>query len=152
MTKHLVVLAFVVPIAGGMISCGGKKTNAIIDPATGKTVEAIDSAAIKYPEGEAVYNKSCIACHQSDGEGVAGAFPPLASSDYMLADKNRAIYQVIHGSSGAVVVNGTTYNGIMPPQELTAEEVKNVMNYVLNAWGNKGGEVTAEQVEAQKVP
>jgi nitrite reductase (NO-forming) len=146
--KHI----FLIGLAAFIISCGGKKTNTVVDPATGETIEVVDSAGIKYPEGEAVYNKTCVACHQSNGEGVAGAFPPLAGADYMLADKNRAIHQVIHGSSGEIVVNGTTYNGIMPPQELTFEEVRDVMNYVLNAWGNKGGEVTLQDVENQKAP
>ena len=130
------------------LNCGGKKTT--IDPVTGEAVEYIDSASVKYPEGEAVYNKTCVACHQAGGEGVVGAFPPLAQSDYLLEDKHRAIYQVIHGSSGAMVVNGETYNTIMPPQELTDQEVMDVINYVLNAWGNKGGEVTMEDVLKQK--
>lgn len=99
-----------------------------------------------YPEGEKVYNSSCIACHQKDGKGVEGAFPPLAQSDYLLADKLRAITIAKHGMDGEIVVNGQTYNAVMAPQGLSNEEVKNVVNYILNTWGNDGGEVTTADV------
>lgn len=104
----------------------------------------------KYAAGAEVYEKNCIACHQAKGEGVKGAFPPLAKSDYLLADKNRAIKQIIHGSSGEMTVNGETYNTIMPPQPISDEEVRDVMNYILNSWGNNGGEVTLKEVQAQR--
>jgi len=100
-----------------------------------------------FPEGEIVYQKSCVACHQADGKGVENVFPPLANSDYLLADKNRAIHQIIFGSSGEMTVNGKMYNTIMPPQGLSDIEVRDVMNYVLNAWGNNAGEVTLKEVE-----
>lgn len=107
-------------------------------------------ASQKYQAGKEVYMKNCVACHQSDGEGVKGAFPPLAKSDYLLADKNRAIRQIIHGSSGEMIVNGETYNTIMPPQPISDEEIRDVVNYILNSWGNNGGEVTLEEVKKQR--
>jgi nitrite reductase (NO-forming) len=82
--------------------------------------------------------RMCISCHQKNGEGVVGAFPPLANSDYLLADVNRSIDIVKNGMQGEIVVNGQTYNGIMANQGLTDEEVRDVTNYILNAWGNKG--------------
>ena len=106
--------------------------------------------ASKYADGASVYKKTCIACHQAQGNGVVGAFPPLAKSDYLMADKNRAIKQIINGSGGEMIVNGETYNSIMPAQELTDEEVRDVMNYILNAWGNNGGEVTLDDVQKAK--
>ncbi|MBL7898944.1 MAG: cytochrome c [Crocinitomicaceae bacterium] len=109
-----------------------------------------EAADNKYANGEKVYQANCVACHQSEGEGVEGVFPPLANSDYLMADKNRAIKQIINGSSGEMVVNGITYNTVMPPQPLNDDEVKDVMNYILNAWGNKGGVVTLEEVKAQR--
>ena len=51
-------------------------------------------------KGKGVYTKTCIACHQATGAGIPGAFPPLAKSDYLNADVNRAIKQVIKGSNG----------------------------------------------------
>jgi len=112
-----------------------------------KEQEAVTS---KYQAGATIYEDNCVACHQAWGEGVKGAFPPLAGSDYLLADKNRAIHQIIHGSSGEMTVNGEKYDAIMPAQPISDEEVRDVMNYILNAWGNNGGEVTLEDVKAQR--
>ena len=72
------------------------------------------------------------------GEGIESAFPPLAKSDYMMADKNRSIKQILAGASGEMKVNGMTYNGEMPAIDLTDEQVSDVLNYVRNSWGNKG--------------
>lgn len=124
-----------------IVSCGEGNADALKD---------FESGPNPYAAGEEVYEKNCVACHQSEGQGVEGAFPPLAKSDYLLEDKNRAIRQIIHGSKGEMVVNGVTYNSIMPAQPVTDEEVRDVMNYILNSWGNKGGEVTLDEVKAQR--
>jgi len=100
--------------------------------------------------GKEVYNTQCITCHMEKGEGIEGAFPPLAKSDYLMADKNRSIKQIIAGASGEMTVNGVTYNGDMPAIELTDEQVSDVLNYVRNSWGNKGAAVTTAEVKAQR--
>lgn len=97
--------------------------------------------------GKKVYDKTCIACHQANGKGDGKVFPPLAKSDYLLKDKKRAIRQVLLGSSGPIKVNGKTYNGVMPPQPLNDKEVADVLTYVLNSWGNKGGKVSKKKVK-----
>src|SRR5688572_27033628 len=73
--------------------------------------------------GKEVYDIYCITCHLEKGEGIEGAYPPLAKSDYLMADKNRSIKQVLSGASGEMVVNGKTYNGEMPAVGLTEEQV-----------------------------
>lgn len=98
--------------------------------------------------GEEIYQGYCLACHMSEGEGIPGAFPPLAKSDYLMADKTRSIQQVMHGSEGEMVVNGETYNGMMPPQPLSDEEIAHVLNFVRNSWGNEGEVVTFAEVKA----
>lgn len=98
--------------------------------------------------GAIVYSTTCLACHQADGKGVPNAFPPLASSDYLNADPRRAVSAAVHGLSGKIRVNGVEYNGIMPRQNLSDEQVANVVTYVLNNFGNKGGEITPAQVAA----
>ena len=103
-----------------------------------------------YAKGEEVYKQYCQACHQANGEGLPNAFPPLAKSDYLIADKTRAIEQIHKGSSGEIVVNGLKFNGTMPPQSLTDEQVADVLNYALNSWGNSGGTVTVEEVKLQR--
>jgi mono/diheme cytochrome c family protein len=100
--------------------------------------------------GKEVYNTQCITCHMEKGEGIEGAFPPLAKSDYLMADKNRSIKQILEGASGEMTVNGIVYNGEMPAIDLTDEQVSDVLNYVRNSWGNKGGAVTPNEVKAQR--
>ncbi|MCW9707302.1 copper-containing nitrite reductase [Fodinibius salsisoli] len=97
--------------------------------------------------GRETYMSVCQACHMADGSGIEGAFPPVAESDYLNEDPDRAISAVVHGLQGEITVNGETYNGVMPRQNLTNEEVANVITFILNNFGNEGGEVTPEQVE-----
>lgn len=97
--------------------------------------------------GKQVYARTCLACHQANGEGIAEAFPPLAKSDYLNADVNRAIDIVLNGKSGKLVVNGKEYNSVMTKQVLSDGEVANVLTYVYNSWGNSGKVVTPEMVQ-----
>ncbi len=99
-------------------------------------------------DGLSIYNKTCYACHQATGEGLPSAFPPLAKSDFLNADANRAIEIVLKGKTGEIVVNGKKYNSIMTAQTLTDEEVANVLTYVYSTWGNSKKEVTAAMVSA----
>src|SRR5690606_3824618 len=95
---------------------------------------------------EEVYTTLCIACHMADGTGVAGVFPPLAQSDY-LKNTEAAIHAVKYGLQGEITVNGQTYNNVMTPLGLSDQEVADVLNYVLNSWGNEAeGMITVEQV------
>ncbi len=102
--------------------------------------------AEKIEYGKQVYARTCFACHQGAGEGIPHAFPPLAKSDYLNADVNRAIGVVLHGLTGEVTVNGQKYNSIMTKQTLNDNEVANVLTYVYNSWGNSKKEVTPEMV------
>jgi mono/diheme cytochrome c family protein len=97
--------------------------------------------------GEKIYKAKCIVCHQPDGKGLPGAFPPLAGSDYLLKDKVRAVAQTLNGSNMEITVNGQKYVAPMPPQVDTKEDAVAVINYVLNNFGNKGGYVTMEAVK-----
>ncbi len=103
--------------------------------------------------GKAIYNGkgNCFTCHQPTGVGVPGVFPPLAKSDFLLADKKRAIIQTIYGSKTPITVNGIKYPGsIMTNVVMTDQEVMDVVNYTLNSWGNKGGKVTLDEVKAAR--
>jgi nitrite reductase (NO-forming) len=97
-------------------------------------------------KGKRVYMQTCFACHMANGEGLPGVFPPLAKSDYLMADKDRSVRAVVKGLTGAIVVNGKEYNGVMPPVQLTDEQVAHVISYVRNEWGNRGDIVTPEEV------
>jgi nitrite reductase (NO-forming)/hydroxylamine reductase len=114
-----------------------------------QTVHAAEVA--QADPGLAGFQTYCAACHQPDGQGMAGAFPPLAGSDYLLADPSRAVSAVLEGVSGTIEVNGVTYESIMPHLNyLDDEQIAAIVTYVLNAWGNDGGSVTAQQVSAAR--
>ena len=100
--------------------------------------------------GKQIYGQTCIACHQAEGQGIAHAFPPLAKSDYLNADVDRAIDIVLHGLTGEITVNGEKYNSIMTKQMISTDEVANVLTYVYNSWGNNKTVVTPEMVKKVK--
>lgn len=105
---------------------------------------------VQIEKGKQVYMGLCFACHQADGKGLPGAFPPLAASDFMLADRERAIRVVLKGLTGPVTVNGKTINSVMPPQEavFTDRQIADVLTFVFNTWGNQGDAFTPDQVKA----
>jgi nitrite reductase (NO-forming) len=97
--------------------------------------------------GKVLFNGTCSVCHQNNGQGLPGVFPPLAKSDFLMADPRRAIEIVLNGRSGPITVNGQTYNSVMPPMsQLNDDEIANILTYVLNGWNNKDGVVAPEEV------
>lgn len=97
--------------------------------------------------GAEIYSDFCINCHMANGEGVEKTFPPLAKSDFLLNKREESIRGVKYGQQGYILVNGVAYNNIMPPMGLEDEEISDVMNYILNSWGNKSDSiVTPEEV------
>lgn len=109
----------------------------------------IDLAASS-ERGKEIYLRNCVSCHMDQGEGLEGIFPPLAKSDYMLADKKRAIQQTLYGVSGEMKVNGKVYNGEMNGFDITDEEMSDLMNYIFNSFGNKAGVITPAEVKAAR--
>ena len=90
--------------------------------------------------GMVLYNGTCSVCHQQNGEGLEGVFPPLANSDYLMADQRRAVEIVLNGLSGPVTVNGIDYSSVMPAMsQLNDDEIANILTFSLNSWGNEGG-------------
>lgn len=100
--------------------------------------------------GKGIYGTTCFACHQSEGQGIPNAFPPLAKSDYLNADPKRAIQAVIRGLSGEITVNVKKINSVMPSQNLTDDEIADVLTYVYSSWGNNKTAVTPAMVKAQR--
>ncbi|MEZ0486495.1 c-type cytochrome [Fibrella aquatica] len=100
-------------------------------------------------EGIFLYRKNCANCHQADGTGLANLYPPLVNSDYMKANKNAVICSIRYGQKGPIVVNGKTYNRVMPPQlQLSALEVAEITTYIYSQWGGDKRLVTGKQAEA----
>ena len=100
--------------------------------------------------GKQIYMQTCFACHQAEGQGIPNAFPPLAKSDYLNADVDRAIGVVINGLSGEITVNGEKYNSVMTKQMISSDDVANVLTYVYNSWGNSKKVVTKKMVDDVK--
>lgn len=152
----------------GMIKVDGEHNSRVY---TGKTVDAVylpEGQAIqpiameqkkapaptnfeeRMKAGAIVYKTNCAACHQENGQGIPNAFPPIAKSDYLMADKKRSIKVVKHGLEGAITVNGKTYNSVMPALGLSDDDVASVLTYVRNSFGNKGEPVTVDEVKSVK--
>lgn len=101
--------------------------------------------------GRQLFTMACLPCHQANGQGIPEKFPPLAASDFLNADRNRAIKILLDGRQGELVVNGHTFNNTMPRFPLTDEEIANVLTYVYNSFGNSGGQVTPDEVKTLRV-
>ena len=101
--------------------------------------------------GKQVYETVCMACHQADGKGLPGAFPPLAGSDYLAGDPARAVGVVVNGLQGEVVVNGVKFNSVMPAMvQLSDQQIADALTYAMNTWGNSAGSITVAQVAAER--
>ena len=113
-------------------------------------MEAVNTDDIPgYEAGALLYQDFCLQCHLDQGQGVAKTFPPLAGSEWLTEKREGGIRAVKYGQRGAIEVMGAPYNGIMPPMGLTDQEVADVMNYIMNSWGNKSTQlVTVEEVAA----
>ena len=95
-------------------------------------------------DGKEIYIDFCVQCHLDNGEGVSGVFPPLAKSDYLLNNIEMSIRGLKYGLSGPIVVNGEEYDGVMQNQGLDNLEIADVMNFILNNWGNESKEIITE--------
>jgi mono/diheme cytochrome c family protein len=105
-----------------------------------------------YAAGEQVYSGTCAACHQAEGQGLEGMYPPLAGSgDYYGTPENMANI-IVHGLAGEIVVQGKTYNGAMPAQGalLSDYEIAAAATYVRGSWGNDDGMVLPDVVKAAR--
>jgi mono/diheme cytochrome c family protein len=136
-------------LAGGLVACGGGDA-APADDATVDAPAAAPAAAVA-SAGATEYTNNCSVCHQADGNGMPGAFPPLAGSSIVNAPSpDQMIMIVLKGLQGPVTVNGVEYNGIMTPFQdiLTDDQIASILTYERASFGNTGSAVTAEQVAA----
>lgn len=125
--------------------------------AFGSALAQADWAAI----GEETYTANCAACHQAEGAGIPGAFPPLAGHmpTIVAAEGGREylLHVMLYGLQGEIQVLGAAYNGVMPPwPQLSDEQIAAVLNHELHAWGNDAmlpegfTPITPEEVAAQR--
>ena len=128
----------------------GSNLNAVTR-ATASSASGTLSLQDQVHAGEALFAGTCSVCHQANGAGLAGVFPPLAKSDFLAADTARAIDAVLRGLTGKLKVNGVDYDSVMPPMnQLNDDEVANILTYVLNSWGNPGGRISTDDVKKRR--
>ena len=84
--------------------------------------------------GRETYVTYCVSCHMDQGEGIEGVYPPLAKSDYLMTDKNRAVRQVLYGATGEMKVNGKVYHAEMTGFDLNDQEASDLVNYIRNSF------------------
>ena len=103
-------------------------------------------------DGAMVYQTNCSSCHQPDGKGLRGAFPPLAGNPLVTGNPTAVIAVVKNGLDGRVVVNGVAYSGIMPHWSgvLSDDQIASVITYIRSAWHNSAPGVSAAQVRGVK--
>ena len=114
--------------------------------------KALDPVAL----GKRQFQAACVTCHQVNGLGVPGAFPPLAGSEWANGSEQRTIRIVLHGLGGEVKVGSAVFNGAMPSfgkvpgsgYNWRDDQIAAVLTYIRQEWGNKAGPIAPEQVSA----
>lgn len=103
-------------------------------------------------DGASVFSSRCAACHQATGQGLPGAFPPLAGSEIVLGDEERVVRIVLRGLTGPVTVQGQAFNGAMPAwaDVLSDAEIAAVLTYVRSSWGNAAEAIPANKVAEER--
>jgi mono/diheme cytochrome c family protein len=110
---------------------------------------AVQEVPFDPEEGAYLYVMYCARCHQPNGLGIPGTYPPVFDSDYLIADRERTIKILVYGQEGEIVVNGVKYEGTMKKPEfpdMTDEEIAIVLTYILSKYENPGPQVTVKEV------
>ena len=91
-----------------------------------------------YIDGQVLYKTHCANCHQENGQGLAGLYPPIMGSDYLTKNKESVLCSMRNGLQDTVIVNGKTYRQPMPANtQLQALDVAEIATYIYNEWGNE---------------
>jgi mono/diheme cytochrome c family protein len=110
-----------------------------------------DEVAKSAERGKEVYTSQCMSCHQPNGEGLSGVYPPLAGSDHLTKDQEKSISIILKGQNEEITVKGTKYTVPMPAMNsLTDQQIADVLNYVGHSWGNQFNAVTPAQAKSKR--
>ena len=102
--------------------------------------------------GKRLFSQNCAVCHQGSGMGVAGQFPPLVASEWVVGGAwvgdNHLVKILLAGMQGPVQVKGNTYNNAMPPwSQLKDDQIAAILTYIRSEWGNAAVPITADYVK-----
>lgn len=111
---------------------------------------AAEPDAAVMQRGQSIFVEKCSMCHLMNGAGIPSVYPPLAQSDWLMADRARAVRVLAQGLGEKITVNGIVYNNIMPAQILDDAAVSDVLTYITNSWGNQAAPFTAEEVRVAR--
>lgn len=101
--------------------------------------------------GQKLYNTYCGTCHQADGKGAVGRFPPLTDPTWISSDRLSLIGLILNGLQGEIEVNGELYNGVMPPHNfLKDEEIATILTFIRQNFGHNADSITSEEVKAYR--
>lgn len=134
--------------SGDGLLLGGDRRSPQEESGGGAAVSA--GGAAPAVDGAQVYQKVCMACHQAQGEGLPGVFPPLAGSEWVLGSAEIPAKIILKGLEGPITVKGQTYQGVMPPfgEQLSDAEIAAVVSHVRSSWGNSAPPIKTEEVSA----
>lgn len=111
------------------------------------TTATSEKLKVNQTTGDKLYKKYCLTCHQADGSGVRGMFPPFVGNGKITGPSNDLIRIVLFGLEGPIVVNGIDYDQTMPAQDyLSDKQIADILSYIRNKWGNKAPPITPEEV------
>ena len=98
--------------------------------------------------GAAIYATNCAGCHNAQGTGTPGAFPPLAGNSVVTGDPKKLAHILLYGLNGPIEVNGAKYNNVMPAWKGTLKnaDIAAVATYIRSSWGNKASAITEAEI------
>lgn len=151
---NLIILASAAMVLASTTACGADTPPSSTQGNSDAQVheaEVAKAGSADMDAGQKAYQTHCQACHQADGSGLPGAFPPLADNPNIANNAEYIIENILSGREGELEVNGDKYDGVMPPMNyLSDEDVANIVTFVLNSWNNEGDAIAAEQVTEQR--
>ena len=151
MRKQLLALGLVA-VLGACAKSGSSNASSTASaaPAEATAAATVAQNGAEANDGGKVYQANCSSCHQANGAGVAGVFPPLVNNPVVTGDPSYLIHIVKYGLSGKIVVGGVNYNGMMPNwgQQISNADIASAITYIRSSWGNKASAVSASDVDA----
>ena len=102
-------------------------------------------------DGGTIFAANCAACHQANGQGLPGVFPPLAGSEWVVGDPQVLANILLHGVSGKIEVAGQSFDGMMPAfAQLSDAEIAGVLTHIRSTWGNQAEAISADFVASER--